>query len=1262
MVSMGSLLSAQPAADGIQFFENKIRPVLAKHCYECHSEGAKKVKGDLKLDTKEDFLRGGIEGAIVKPGDPEASRFIKAVRHDDPDLAMPNGGQKLPAPVIADLVQWVKMGAPYPETPANRRRAAVKPWAFEPIQESAPPPVKDQAWPVTSIDPFILAKIEARGWRPSPRADQRTLLRRVTFDLTGLPPTPEEMDGFLADSATDAFARVVERLLASPRYGEHWGRHWLDVVRYADTAGDTADYPLPEAWKYRNYVIDSLNADKPYDEFIREQIAGDILAKEGPREKYAERVTATGYLALSRRFGFDSENYHHLTIQDTIDTLGQSVLGLTLGCARCHDHKFDPVSARDYYGLFGIFESTRYPFPGSEQKGRYRAMMPLVPPGESQTKWRELQASFVSQGVSPSSVLRSLDDMDGDFEMQAVAGGGSYGVLVPPWFYEGKVSVSKAAQSPYKNLHPFGAVGASVASASTNYSIWQTIHPARTHGIVHVNLDFRAATNTPSARGQHRFAVGSQHGSPAVEVLISPSSLTMVTGGDSVTIPFPKPGHWQNLQLTIDLQSRTFSGAIGVPGSVIAITRRSLAADWNGVVNTATIASVRGSQEPLPGLEIDNVGLQDLPVAPASTQPTVPTAPEAGLAALQKELAGLNGSLQKELAQLSGIDGDLEMQNDGQPPSAPWHPGPNSTVKIMTAAQSPFRNHYPIGRLGLRLPGSSVYNGLGLHLPKPWTAETAPTLHLGLDFRCGNEAAGGEGTWRFHLGHGPGSAAIELGFNRGEFYRRSGNARDRVAELRPGEWHQVQIILNLKDRKYTGTVGTKEGLTAFAGDFTAGWDGTINYAFIDSGGHINGAKPVLDADNFVLGMKPLPPLEAPEVELAGGDRAERLARQSKIVELRGRIDKLTKENTRRQEALNARLATGPVALAYAVSEGTPHHARIQIRGEPEKPGPEVPRGFPSAFGGGSLPAASTGSGRLELAQWLTQQDNPLTARVMANRVWQYHFGRALVRTPNDFGNRSEPPTHPELLDHLARKFLQSGWSLKALHRLIVLSATYRQSAVTSDPYSVSNGKGTTGPRMTDLPLTDYFSSFPRQRLSAEEIRDSILSVSGTLDITPGLGHPFPAANAWGFSQHAPFNAVYEHNRRSVYLMVQRIKRHPFLALFDGADPNASTAERRITTVPTQALYFLNDPFVHAQSVKCAERLTQTATDEKAQVVLAIRLAFGRSPGDEEVADATDFLAGYRAGLTAAGKKNPAVGALAAYVRTLFGSNEFLHRD
>ena len=259
---------------------------------------------------------------------------------------------------------------------------------------------------------------------------------------------------------------------------------------------------------------------------------------------------------------------------------------------------------------------------------------------------------------------------------------------------------------------------------------------------------------------------------------------------------------------------------------------------------------------------------------------------------------------------------------------------------------------------------------------------------------------------------------------------------------------------------------------------------------------------------------------------------------------------------------------------------------------------------------------------------------------MVNRIWQYHFGRGLVTTPNDFGVRGQPPTHPELLDHLATQFVKSGWSVKAMHRLIMLSATYRQAA----------GDG------------DLYASFTRRRMSAEEMRDSILAISGELDATPGREHPFPSPLGWGFTQHGPFSAVYDNNKRSVYLMVQRIKRHPFLALFDGADPNTTTPERRPTTVPTQALFFLNDPFVHTKAEKFAARLQAARPDEPQRIELATRLTLGRAPTEAERAEAAEFLAAYRAEIAATGKGNSETAALAAYVRTLFGSNEFLHLD
>ena len=380
------LATSSVRADDDTFFENQVRPVLVKHCLNCH--GPKKQSGGLRLDSRDAALRGGDRGPALVSSQPDKSLLIQAVSHQG-DLRMPPK-TKLNDAEIGMLKKWILAGALWPKdaggatairtgviTPAERKF-----WSLQPVKAVAPPKVQDTAWPKNDIDRFILQRLEEKQLKPAPDADSRTLIRRVTFDLIGLPPTPEEVDAFLADKSPDAFAKVVDRLLASKHYGERWGRHWLDVVRYADTAGETADYPVPHAYHYRNYVIDAFNADKPYDEFIREQLAGDILATKGPPEKYAERVVGTGFIAISRRFGFDPENYFHLTIQDTIDTVGQTFLGLSLGCSRCHDHKFDPVLRDDYYALYGIFDSTRYSIPGSESNKKPADFVPLVPPEE----------------------------------------------------------------------------------------------------------------------------------------------------------------------------------------------------------------------------------------------------------------------------------------------------------------------------------------------------------------------------------------------------------------------------------------------------------------------------------------------------------------------------------------------------------------------------------------------------------------------------------------------------------------------------------------------------------------------------------------------------------------------------------------------------------------------------------------------------------------------------------------------------------------
>jgi hypothetical protein len=779
----------EPSPDQIAFFEAKIRPVLVDSCYECHSAGASKIKGGLVLDTAAGVREGGYTGAAIAPGDPEASLLVQAVRHASEDLAMPPK-KKLPAHAIADFEAWVRMGAPDPRADEAAVGATAKKkneidwakarewWAFRPIARPAPPAVRDTRWPANEIDRFVLAKLEAASLAPAADADQRTLLRRVTFDLTGLPPTPDETTAFLADKSADAFARVVDRLLASPRYGERWGRHWLDVVRYADTAGDNSDYPIPQIHRYRDWVIAAFNRDQPYDEFVRDQLAGDLRGGATLAERH-DRLVATGYLANARRFGSRVDDYpQHLTIEDTIDNLGRSFLGLTVSCARCHDHKFDPIEARDYYALYGIFNGTRYPWPGIELDKRQRDFVPLVPP----------------------------DDL------------------------------------------------------------------------------------------------------------------------------------------------------------------------------TAAVAAM--------------------------------TARQAEQTRLSKE---------------------------------------------------------------------------------------------------------------------------------------TGKLRDREKDT-------------------------------------------------------------------------------PEPEKAA---LKDLIKQA--------------EQAEKQHAKHAL----PFELAYAVAEAAKAaDVPVQLRGDPAKPGEIVPRRFPTVLGGAALPAGAAASGRAQLAEWILAPENPLAARVMANRIWQHHFGRGLVPTPNDFGKQGKPPTHPELLDWLATRFREGGWSVKALHRLIVLSRTYRlASARSADAIARDPGN-------------ELLAGYPRRRLEAEAIRDAMLALGGNLDLTPAGAHPFPPAHEWKFTQHNPFKAVYASNRRSVYLMTQRIQRHPYLAIFDGADPSTSTPVRPASTTPLQALFLLNDTFVHAQAGLLAEKLIAHAPADAARIARAYELLFARRPAAEERAAAEKFLAGARAQLGADGEAE----AWRAYARVLFRLNEFVTID
>jgi cytochrome c553 len=968
-----------------EFFEQRIRPVLADVCFRCH--GDTKAAGGLRVDSRESLLRGGDSGPAIVPGKPAESLLVRAIQHADDVSAMPVDGA-LESKQIEAIVSWIAAGALWPA--ATARFESAKHWAFAPVQAVPLPTVADQAWVKTSLDAFIRAQQEAAGVSPGPAADRRTLIRRATFDLTGLPPTPAEVATFEADASPAAFATVVERLLHSPHYGEQWGRHWLDVVRYADTAGENTDHPLPHAWRYRNWVIEAFNANLPYNEFIRRQIAGDLLAAEGPTDEYEDRVIATGYLAIARRFGHDIDQDVHLTIEDTIDTMCKSVLGLTVACARCHDHKYDPLTAADYYGLYGILASTKFAFPGCEPKQQPRDLVPLVAPAEFERKYKPLTDQIAAL----------------DAELAGLA--------------ESQLQEARALQQA-----------------------------ARAHATVLSAGDLADATEA-------ELVVGAK----------APLEQIAVRRGDVLQLAIgPRGNHGADstrVELVIE--------EIGQGGR-----RWSSHELVNGFAEGHPHADSHGNALSWCFLDAHD-----------------------GFAFLSESLDMVNGRR------------ELKACRAGETP----------TVLVNTSDQ-------PVD-VWTRLPGKSFFMHPG------------PNGPVALAWLC------------------PFDGAVRV----------------------------------------SGKIA----------DVHAGGDG-VSWTL----------------DHFSTGQ-------------AENDLAAQYAKGAQTIQS-------VHAATARRSELAAQVV---MPVGYAVTEGEPRDAKIQKRGDPADLGDAVPRKFLEVLGGERVQNTST-SGRQELANWLTAPSNPLTARVFVNRVWQWHFGRGLVATPNDFGTRGTPATHPELLDHLAAEFVASGWDVRALHRRILLSATYQLASPQTQDNSVATP-------------SDLYATFTRRRLTAEELRDALLAVTGELDAAPGGPHPFPAESTWSFTQHNPFADEYETLGRSVYLMQKRNRRGRFFRLFDGADPNASTPLRDVTTVPTQALFFMNDPFVHERAAKLSLLICGQTGDDRQRLELAHRQLFGRAASEAELSEGIAFLSEYAGGLqeSEATRRNEL--AWSAYARVLLSSNEFLYVD
>ncbi len=961
-------------------FEREIRPLLADRCVECH--GAKKQKGDLRLDAKPFAFKGGHDGAAIVVGSAAKSPLYQRVSSDDEDERMPPKGEPLTKEQIAAIKAWIDAGAVWPENEADKAAAVDKR-----LQHWAVQPVRKDFGAADGIDDFITAKLAGQRLTMSREADRRTLIRRLHFDLIGLPPAPERVERFVNDADPAAYAKLVDELLASPHYGERWAQHWLDIAHYADTHGFERDQLRPNAWRYRDYVIESLNTDKPYDRFLREQIAGDVIAPDDPKA-----VIATGFLAagpwdfvgqVETKSDMLKRAARALDLDDMVTQTITAAMGITINCARCHDHKLDPITQEEYYRLWAVFAG--------------------VTRGERDADRREAERSAGGRARLNKELAQARTEiakLAGDgLDLADMVGGGD----------------------------------------------------GRGTGV--------------SGRGIH------------------------LRTGNLIT---EKLGYHRDIQ-TNRLQT------IAWPG------------EPKGALRLVQFVFVPDGRSPVP-------------------------------VAFQREVEGVPAT--------SGHTWDI-LRN-----------GP------LNAQRTTVLDGTDYAAKGHTILGMHANSGVTFDLARIRESSGLTTMRF-----SGVVGFGAE----------PSAAASRADFSvyvdAGQKFQKLKMRKDEVASL------DIAVPADAKT------------LTLIATD---GGDG-------------------IGSDLLFLGDARLS-ADVTQIQLAAADEA-------RLTRLRARAKQLERDIG----------ALPVVPKVYAVvSESVPAVVRVQRRGNPEDPQQEVAPGAfawarhaPAALGDNAAPE---GERRRALAEWITHPDNPLTRRVIVNRLWHHHFGQGLVNTPSDFGLGGGAPSHPELLDWLAAEFAKSGWSLKHMHKLIVMSAAYRQQSATPDAKPSNDSSN----RL-------LWHQNPR-RLDAESLRDAVLSVSGKLN--PEKGGP----GYRDFRYTEAYAPIYDYItvdtpelwRRSVYRFVVRTTPPQFLTTLDCPDPANLTPARNVTTTALQSLALLNNEFMLQQAGYFAERIAGEHAIER-----VFALAFARQPTLDE-----------RRAAEALVRKE----GLAQLCRMIFNSNEFIYVD
>ena len=1177
------------AVDGItteqtEFFESRIRPVLVTHCYECHSADSKVPAGGLRLDLRNTTLAGGDSGPAIAPGKPQESRLLSALRYEDSEMP-PKG--RLPDSVIGDFERWIQMGAPDPRSDVAVKASAginyekaMEFWAFKAPMRSGSPVVKDVAWPRNEIDRFILHELEERDLKPAEPADRRTLIRRAYFDLIGLPPEPDVVEQFVHDPSITAYEKMVDDLLKSPHYGERWGRYWLDLARFAEDQAHTFKARMyPQGFIYRDWVVQALNEDMPYDQFLRLQIAGDQV---GVSEPYRHRAAA-GLFALGPVYYQDNGEQDKALADewdDRIDTLMRGTQALTVSCARCHDHKYDPISMADYYGLAGIFASSEYrelPAVSDEVVGaRQKA--------DKAVQEEQLAINMLLAKHAPAARLK-LTSMIPRYMLAA-----SKVLKADSAKKREKKLIEKTADDDKLNRELLqrwvawlaeDAGSGAVGTDRPYLNAWRAFQDAQKSN----------ASQSESERIAQLTQIAQQIQSDAESLISQRDKLTQwfgdnfafVSAQDRATV---EPGTIPLGNLFDDQKGALLSSAVSSDPFRATVTANSL-----GVHRIAQ--GWGGSTEIADGIQFDfmSIGSNALKHGQITNDGW---SSDGGIRTQGSKCASSIGRTEQGIGMhanaLMTLDLD-EIRRSGLIPASDSMMfqvdraginddafGSGSSVHIAVVVSKPHQKQsafdaiiagYLDGQLATIAENDMVYYFDG-KLPPPLKADGK---FVSFEVPVPPEA-------RYLTIATTGAQISDTENTISSDHAVLSNARLTYPVATPllAESQGTQSLSELSEAEQAKM--------------------KMNATFLSE----------LFDDRGILG------LAANQIEpFLDGEPAIALAQLKTELEVRQKASAAIK-----------------VIMAHTLVDGTGRDLKIYLAGDPKKQGEKALRSFPAIFSNGERkPLKSTGSGRHELADAIASPENPLTARVMANRVWAGHFGFGLVRTLSNFGQLGERPSHPQLLDFLAVQLMESGWSLKNLHRQIMLSATYQQS---------SSGDAA-GQEMD--PENRLLWQMNRRRLEVEPWRDAVLSVSGKLNGTIG-----------GPSSELDGN----HRRRTLYGYVSRHRLNDLLRLFDFPDPNITAGERTVTTVPLQQLFVLNSEFMVAQSKALAARIETEGGSDNERIDRTFLLLFGRRPTEEERRTALDFL-------TASSAFNgESLSPLEQFCLAMLGTNEFAYID